>query len=47
MNYYPNSLSFGKVLIGCDSTLQFYIENNGVDTLKIKYYYIKLIQHKD
>ena len=32
--FYPDTLDFGSVLIGCDSTLQFHIENVGGDTLR-------------
>ncbi len=34
MNFYPDSLNFGLVQIGDSSTLQFYIENIGGDTLR-------------
>ena len=34
MHFYPDSLDFGSVQIGCDSTLQFYVENVGGDTLR-------------
>ncbi len=34
MYFYPDSLDFGSVQIGCDSTLQFYVENVGGDTLR-------------
>jgi len=33
MNFYPDSLEFGSVQVGSSSTLQFYIENVGGDTL--------------
>jgi len=34
LNFYPDSLDFGTVYVGFDSTLQFHIENVGGDTLR-------------
>ncbi|MBN2018328.1 MAG: S8 family serine peptidase [Candidatus Cloacimonetes bacterium] len=34
MNFFPTTLDFGNVFVGTDSTLQFYIENVGGDTLR-------------